>query len=272
MICPSCGGDYADWARTCPYCGSVNEAADEEAYMRHLEELRLRLDQVDDEAGDLYQKKSGHMVKWILILIGTVILVAGILVALGIYYMDKASARNEEMMINMQNWARENYGRLDQLYDEGKYDEILDEYYDHLTNKDDVNYYDWSHYYFVFDFYQRYKYLMEAIDQMEGREDKNAFNLGEGLYSALYLGKFANEGYIDQLIDAYDQNQIHGLSEDEAEIVKGYIPEALAYLTNTLNWSEAEIDAFYEKCYDGHTLKIQPCFDWADEYLEEKEN
>ena len=76
MICPSCGGEHADWARICPYCGSVNEQVDEEVYLAHLEEMRRKLDNVDEEAETVYEttvKSTFKKVfKWFIIVFASV--------------------------------------------------------------------------------------------------------------------------------------------------------------------------------------------------------
>ena len=49
IACQNCGASFADDAARCPYCGALNPAGAEAAYMAQLEDLREGTDQLDDD-------------------------------------------------------------------------------------------------------------------------------------------------------------------------------------------------------------------------------
>lgn len=266
MFCPNCGGEFADWALKCPYCGSTNTRGAEKEYMAHMEELKKRLDQVDEESESGYQKTVSRVVKRLLIFAG----IAGALIVIAltvlVMWEKRLDRKSEEWQIAESAWQKEEYVKLDEMYEKCDYDGIIKEADEALTEDHSIS--GWEHYEYVMEFYAYYANILAARKQIEeGTGD--VYTLGEGIYGALHLMKEVSTGQVSQLEEFYRQYQkAPGLTEEEGQLVREYIKEAEEFLENTLSWTQDEIDSLYESCKSDGYFSVSPCFDKAEELSE----
>ncbi len=262
MICPNCGGEFADWALKCPYCGSTNEQGAESEYMKHMEDLRGKLDQLDEEARESYKSSMNLTLKKLLKCLG-ILLATALLLALGVFLIKKIYTQKEEDFYMAQKaWQKEEYKKLDALYEKGSYDEILTESYNILEGDYSIS--TWDHYCFITEFYDNYSDLLAAKEQLKEGADDSYF-LGSGLYSALYLSQYATDDYIKQLREDYKTKGTYGLSEDEVTLVKDYQKEALDFLKKDLGYSTDQIHTVYKECLTNGYLSGESCYKKAEE-------
>lgn len=262
MICPNCGGEYADWALRCPYCDSVNEESSERVYMEHMHDIRDRLDDIDDNAKKSYKEAITKSTKKTFSTVGKIAAILAIIVIVITIIHFSLDARDKSKRLAIAEWQKEEYVKLDSWYDKGNYDEILDEYYDYiLDSKYDI--YNWSHYYFVIEFYNDYKTCQMMHNEIVNNE-ANSTSIGIGLNSALNLICRAQNGYIDQLKEAYYlNNQTYGLSENEIKIINEWQKGALEIFEKDLNIDEKELYELYEKCKKDDYVDFELCINEA---------
>ncbi len=265
MICPNCGGEFADWALKCPYCGGVNDKASEAEYMKHMEELRTKLDNLDEESEADYSKAMNKTVKRLLIVIG-ILLAAAAVIIIAVFIVKKNTLQNDEDFYAAEKaWQKEEYKKLDAMYEEGDYDGIIDEYYEALDETYSIS--SWSHYCYVTEFYYNYSRVLAAKKQFDAG-DGDYYTLGMGIYSAFYLCKYISDDYLSQLEDNYTSNGTYGISPDELTLIRDYQTDSLDFLENTLGWSEDEIDSFYSECSPDGYLSMEPFFTKSNELAE----
>lgn len=270
MICPSCGAEFADWARKCPYCGTVNEHVDEELYMEHLEELRNRLDRVDEESEEAYRenvKSSAGRIGKILLLI----FLASVLVAAGVFwYQAAANRRYEKEMAAVREWERKEFPKLDALYEKGEYDSLLREFDAYLMDRDTPsNMYGWSHFTFVNDYYGAVRDIRAVREDLRAKKEIDVLDAGCALEGALLLWCETDENRIRDLMVSYRANNgKYGLSEEECRKVEEYRGEADDFLHQTLSLSDEEISRLYEDCLDNGFLGLGKCMDEAIRLIE----
>ncbi len=143
IICPNCGAAFDPREPKCPFCGYIYAQGAERKFMRDLEATRQELDHVDDEARENYKaewKKSGLSVtKKVLIVLLAVGILAGAF-ALAEYrsYQDKRDYAKEMV------WQHEHFPELDELYEAGKTDELIEKIYEYGAEDHDV--WSWEHY------------------------------------------------------------------------------------------------------------------------------
>lgn len=268
MFCPSCGAEFADWAHTCPYCGTVNEAVDEKLYMEHMEELRKRMDVVDDEAEKKYQRSISDSVKKTLKIAGIVVGLALVIVLFVLVRNKIADRRDEKFQMDQYEWRKEEYQKLNALYEAGDYAGALEEIYA-STEDNEYTAGTWEHYYFVYDFYSYYQ-NMQMMKTEYAENDLDSYILGEGLYGAVYLVCYADDDYLDRLQTSYSANNgSYGITEEERTIILTYREEAEEILHDTVGWSDEEIETMYEDALDNDWLTIRPFFKKAEEMLGE---
>lgn len=266
MFCPNCGGEFAEWAPKCPYCGNMNPKGAEKEYMAHMEELKNRLDQVDEESEKDYQKTMGKAAKRLLIFVGAAAaLIILVFVALNIW-QKKQDEKAEARQIAEEAWQKEEFVKLDEMYAKGDYEGIIDEYY--ATLGENHNIYSWEHYEYVMEFYVYYADMLAAKNQIEGKVG-DTYTLGKGLYGALYLTKMVSDDQISRLEENYQSTQRSpGLTKEEGKLVREYQTEARDFLETKINWTQAEIDSFYESCSRDGDFSTAMCYEKAEELAE----
>ena len=123
--CPNCGADIDETLSKCPYCGYINIEGAEDQYMDKLEDMRSKLDVVDDEARDEYKKGLFKPLKVIIIVsvIVFVIFCVGLLLSARIDKINKDSSTHtgEDTLAEMK-WEKEHYALYDELLESGEYD------------------------------------------------------------------------------------------------------------------------------------------------------
>lgn len=271
MFCASCGGEYAEWVHKCPYCGSVNERADERLYMQHLEEVRKRLDVVDEESEMSYRagvrRGVGKAGQTIAILAAAVILLG----LAGWRYSAFRADRQERKNLEFLEWSREEFPKLDEWYAAGDYDRILEEYHTLLAQKNwDHSILSWPHYYFAVDLYGEHDAIRKVMEPMMAGEDYEDYLLGSAIYGAMRLKYTCTDEYLKQLRTSYDANGTYGITAEEEEKIKVFRQEAQDFFEKGLGWTEAETDAFYEECRQGDVIRLDPCYKKAEEIVKNR--
>ena len=120
VICRSCGADYAADVPNCPYCGTMNLPAAEDAYMGRLDSLRGNLENLGDLPGQKgrARMKTAYRRFLIIAVIAALVLAAG-------FAAHQARAREEAAREKAEYlWQREFFPRLDACYDAGDYDAL----------------------------------------------------------------------------------------------------------------------------------------------------
>ena len=126
IICRSCGADYSAALPNCPYCGTMNLPAAEDAYMNKLEHLRGNLEGLGGLAGQ--QTRTGLRSMHKKILLAAVFLFVAVAVFYGIHlYRARAEAQRERDEIL---WQREAFAQMDAYYAAGDYESLLQFYCD----------------------------------------------------------------------------------------------------------------------------------------------
>lgn len=266
MICPNCGGEFADWALKCPYCGSVNDKGAEAEYMKHMEELRKKLDNLDDESASDYNKSMSKTVKQLLTVIGILLAVAVVIIIAVFIVKKNTLQKDEDFYLAEKAWQKEEYKKLDAMYAEGDYAGIIDEYYSLLDEPYSIS--GWTHYCYITEFYYYYSNILTAKAQFD-EDNGDYYTLGMGIYSALYLYKYTTDDYLSQLEDNYKTNGTYGLSTDEVEIIRDYQTDSKDFLESTLGLSADELDSLYTECAPDGYLDIESCLVKANELAED---
>lgn len=135
IICPSCGGSYGEDLAKCPYCGTLNLPGAEQEYMDKLGDLRddmEKLEQVPVQELKEAVKESGAFLKKVfsrifLIAVILVLFLGGLfafrkLVLERMIYGEPVDEKEELL------WQQENFSRLDALYEQGAYGELVKAY------------------------------------------------------------------------------------------------------------------------------------------------
>ncbi len=172
IVCKYCGKEYDDDLEKCPSCESLNLKGAEKAYMGKLQNVREDMSELDAIPGQELKttiKKQGKLLKKVLIIALAVIVVfAGLA-----FWMHK---RNEQDYRAEYLWMRQNYPRLDEVYESGDY-KALAKLYLEISEDEHSVFYEWEHYEFL-ESYLECLFMeqdMKAADGLEPRDSTFTF-------------------------------------------------------------------------------------------------
>ena len=221
--CPNCGAEMDKDAAKCPFCGYINEAGAEKQYMEKLDDVRQKLDVVDEEAAAEYGKGYKKIVRIIVITV-VVLIVLTILGFCAYRYLDNVvydtgNASADEALKEM-SWQREYYPKFDELYDAGRYEELVRLFYSDETV--DHTLWEYKHYGFT----NQYSTYVNTRDRLK-EVDANGWTRSDAatvmMYTFTYYYELYSTGY-DKLSD----EEIANL-EPAREYMIGVIHDRLGY-------------------------------------------
>ena len=227
--CEYCGADYKDNISACPYCGSTNIKGAEIEYMNKLKKIKADVENINEihekTRKDKLQKIYKKLLKWIII--PAIILLA--LVAIPKVYDYITFYKTDENIKDDIKFKYEEMPKLDKLYKEQKYEEII-AYFDKIYDEN-IEYHTWEHYDFI--------YSYEDIMLIE--EIKKQDTITEDNYITIII-----------LYSSIEKTQ---LDEEEKNILKAYQEQTFILLNNKFGITNEDITKINESNYDTETIK-----------------
>lgn len=231
LNCENCGAFIPADAAKCPYCGALNLPGGEKQYMDNLFELKEDVKELSSVSLEEYKKelgRTGRLFKWALVIFAVIAVLGGLLYLWveksPLYETDSADVKAQMF------WERENYPKLDAMYEEGDYDGILE--FEAMDCED--GYYSmagWEHYDFI-DVYRWYAACRErAVELDSGEYDED--NVYWFIMDAMFLMR-------DKSYESYDA--------DEQELIEGYKQEIMELMDAKLGMGEEETKSLYAEC------------------------
>lgn len=231
LYCENCHAPIPEHSAKCPYCGALNASGGEKKYMEQLYDLKEDVRELSSVPAMEYRREMGKIGRTIR---GTFLLFAIIAVISGIvfFYNEKYGGfeRQEEELKAQMLWQRENFPKLDALYEKGDYDGILEFEYE----SNESGYYslsDWKHYDFL-NMYRWYRSCKEGAAKAASG-DYDADDICWCIIDAMFL--IQERSYVSY-------------TGEEEELIDGYRREVRNLLCTEFGMQEEEIDSLYEEC------------------------
>lgn len=245
IICASCGGEFEENLPKCPFCGSMNLSGAEAEYMDKLDDVRENLDDLKDVPIEETKKefqKQGRFLKKTFLTIGIILI--GLLVIWAIVMkLDSRDARDPKADFI---WQQENFPMMDQLFQEGKYDELAEFFKSEAT--DDKPVWNWGHFEFI-EAYLRIESLQSCFEQEQRGEELEEYD---------YLSILCDE------LDIIGFLKYSDASEEDKEILTGYVEPYLSDYENRWGMTQEEKAAFDDMLYEYHGMYS---FDECEKYI-----
>lgn len=124
--CASCGAHFDELLPKCPYCGSMSIKGAQAEYMEKLEDVRSDMEDLTAVPMQETKKELKKQTKFVLIIIGCIVGLLLFLVVLELVLGYSGSKRDHQADYI---WQQENFPILDELYEQERYDELLEMYY-----------------------------------------------------------------------------------------------------------------------------------------------
>jgi len=230
--CFNCGAVHAADDPRCPYCGELNPAGSEKAYMDELANLKADTNELTQDAErDFTDSVQGNAKRIIRIAVVAVVLLASLFFVANC--MDKNAERQEVQNYQARESFREqHFAELDRLYESGD-DAAMSAYAWNL--KDEPGFdalHSWEHigYLRVYDDWEAVKFAQAGFRTGEGDIDDYAWTVA----LAIKLAR----------LDGNKQRTSAQLADDEEMRAAQYRAFAREFLEDTLQMSENEVVAF----------------------------
>ena len=253
--CPNCGADIESDTAKCPFCGYINEKGAEKAYMEQLDDVRLRLDTVDEEAAAEYGKGYRRVLKIMAITLAVAAIVTVIAVILHNLIsggLKKRGNDSAEQTLQEMAWERENFPVFDEYYEAGDYEGLWNAVFSDEAMSHDV--YKWKHSGFIY----LYNRCRETEDELAAADKYGWDKYGASVvtYDCFYI-------YYGIYESGYE-----GLDADETDRLKPQLEYMTDVLYNRLKYTDEEMSALKERVIGKYgNLDYSECSKVAYEYM-----
>lgn len=225
MECKSCGAHFDEMLPACPYCGTMSIKGAQAEYMDKLENIREDMQELNAVPMEETKKAMKKQTKFVLIVIGIFLGVFAVFVAVELLFGYRPPKRDAQADFL---WQQENFPILDELYEQGKDQELLDKYYEVLA--EDAPIYSWEHYEYVsaLSLLADFNYILDM--EAEG------VPLDEYDYTSLLYAGFR--------VETYEESTVY--TTEELERLRPYIEIVREDFNTRWNFTEEEKDFFEE--------------------------
>lgn len=208
VSCNNCGGQFEDHEPKCPYCGAIFEPGAEKEYMGKMEEIRKDLDKVDDiVVTDMQSNLRRFFVVFLTSLVVILSLAALIWKAKSNSVLKEKEKVTKELNEKMDALIEfDSYtASWDQLYEEGKYDEMCDAVsgYNESTG---MELYYWKHCNFYLA-YDAYRSFMDTLSSVKEKKEYDQLDFTNALHKVLVIYYYTENEYV--IFSAAEKECIH---------------------------------------------------------------
>ena len=246
MKCHSCGAQFDDDLKVCPYCGTMNSKGSFKAYRKKLSTIKDNVDKLDEDA---YTSLQDLIIKSIIKAIFVVAFCVGLGILIGklipVNIIDK---KYESKTVERLNWYDAHYKELEVAYQNKDLDKLQE-----LFSDENATSYYWKHYE-VYTMWQCENQLIKEIERYQREADFkiSTYVIGDAL-EILHSERYAKE-----FLSLADDDEIQELNESR---------QNLKALLMSIGIDESESHLLYIEALNGYYLDHQVLEDRLQEVL-----
>ncbi len=143
ISCPTCGASFSEELPRCPYCGTMYYKGSEKEYLNKLNDVKDDLEDLSDIGKSEATAAIRKRFKVTMIILAVIIVLLG--GALVLYRIIDNRMYNRSYEKDYL-WLNEHTPELDAMYNENRYEDLLEYYYSLLEEDIDAPIYLWEHY------------------------------------------------------------------------------------------------------------------------------
>lgn len=230
----------------------MNYVGAEGEYLDKLDSLVTDMGDVQHESKESYHRESKRKIMSTVVVVIVLLVVvscASFLIYRIVESFQQPAYTTEELLSQMA-FEEEYFDKLEELYEQGEYDEILaimNDYYEHSDS--DNNFAWWSHFDFMF-------YYGEYVDFLEIK------------HSYEQEGALTEENVVNLLYLYYGTIFMSDMTEEEIALVEQYQLEQYVFLQDEVGFSKEEIEEMDQVSKDGSVTLYNYYWKMAREKVE----
>ena len=223
--CASCGAQFDEMLPKCPYCESMSIKGAQAEYMDKLEDVREDMEELGSVHNDILKKEFKKQTKFIFIIIGVVLGIFLLLVAIELIASNRYPKRDTKADYA---WQQENIPKFEELYEQAKYEELVELYVQVTTEGRPI--YQWEHSEFCAAM-ERFFSIEEIWQKEQSGEELDHWDYEDLLYMAFR-------------VDNYETSMAY--SQEELVIMEPYIERIREDFETRWNMPEEDL-AYFKK-------------------------
>lgn len=250
MECKSCGAHFDEMLPACPYCGTMSIKGAEAEYMGKLEDIRENMQDLNAVPMEETKKAMKKQTKFVLIILGVMLGLFLLFVLIELIFGYKSPERDRQADFI---WQQENYPIFDELYEQGKDQELLDKYYEAL--EEDAPIYTWEHYEYAsaLSLLADFNYILKK--EAEG-ESLNKYD-----YTSLLYAGFR--------VETYEKSTVY--TREELERLQPYIAIVREDFSTRWDFTKEELEFFEEAAEKNYgVMPYEVIEDYIKDWMKEE--
>lgn len=231
--CKNCGAIISIEDHKCPYCGGFNYVGAKKKYFKDLGSIKDNLEDLENIPRESYKKEASAQIRRIvktLIISGLILAVIYGGISLYLKWEDNRYSFNKANTKDQLLWDRENFPMLDEWYENGEYDKLVEYSFKLYVEETVYTYTNWKHQRFLW-FYEDYCSAMKARERMVNNENYSLYDITSAIYGGLNI--------------CYNLEKAD-LDKDEIERLEPYKADMEALLFDTLKFTKEEALQLYD--------------------------
>ncbi len=221
--CKFCGAKFPEMSPSCPYCGNTNIKGAEAEYMNQLEGIRADMSDLNNVPLNETKKEIKKQTKFVLIVVGIILGLFLLLVLFELLFGYKEEKRDHQADYI---WKQENFPLLDELYEQGRYEELVARYIKAYEEGYPIS--GWEHY----EFAAAMDLFLEVEEIWEAEEIGYPLNKWD----------YADLLYIGFRIEQYEESSAY--SQEDKEKMAPYIARVREDFNSRWGFTEEDLQMF----------------------------
>ena len=249
--CDNCGGVFKKTLPKCPYCGAINPEGAEKEYNNKLNNIREKLDVVDELAVEEYKNGLKLFFKTFFVVLPVFAILAAIW-----FFIEKGGMKNisvrpkpyEPVLVSIEE-ANERFKEWNDLHDKERYSDLYELVNAYGYSEMNSN---WVH----SNFYQKYYYISEidkGVSDIKAGKKLGSYTLQDILWSLIYLEK------------DLDGEELYGLTKEDFKILKEEFYKRKDDTLKAIDMTYPEYASLYGKAVDDGRADYTTVSEYAKE-------
>lgn len=236
VICENCGAEFDIHEPKCPFCGHINMVGAEEKYMQDMEEIKDRLDHIDEEQVETIKQEVKKSWKLVIIIMASILAIV-LIFAIALYAYQRTMSAHFDSLglyesdpLEVERWNDAHLADIEAMYEAGDIEGLVD-FYGELSDSSNYGAFNnWEHAFLISQIYDL-RFWMKYLDNGDKPDD---LVLHQIMFNILY---YYNGDYKGTL-----------MPEEDYDIILDEVNKDTEKVCNIFNISQKDLEEMNEEC------------------------